>query len=961
MTLSLFFAPRRSNRSRLDFTSLHRASLPIRLRLRALVFVIGAMLAGAALRADMRITDARCEYAAAPLGIDVPQPRLSWRLSDEARGQRQTAYQVLVARSLDTLAADRGDLWDSGRVESSETTHVRYAGAALASSRQVFWKVRAWERNGTPTAWSEPASWTMGVLDPTEWRARWIAAPWSSESVLLRHEFKVAPGLRRAVLHVSGLGHYEATLNGAKVGDDLFTPGWTYYDATVLYDTYDVTVQLQAGANALGLTLGNGMYHVVRRNRFAKFTGSFGPLRAIVQLELDYGDHRETVTSSDAWRVHRGGITYNSIYGGEDFDARLQPTGWDRAGFDAGRWARAVDVVRPSGVLRGHSHASEPLRVIETRPAVALRPLAPGVLVCDFGQNASFVPRLQVAGPAGATVRLTPGEVLQDNGSIDRATMGGAHRGASWWQYTKATDGLESWTPKFFYTGSRYLYVELFPPDAEPGSRAPDAALPVGTSRYTPAQPGPERLPEIVKLEQLIVHAAAAPVGRFATSNPLLNRIHELVRWAQRSNMVSILTDCPHREKLGWIEQYHLNGPSLRYEFDAARIYSKAMCDLAAGQTAEGLVPNITPEYTRFEGSFRAATEWGAAFIQIPWQQYLFTGDASLLQTYYPAMQRYFAWLETRAHDDIISDGLGDWYDYAPNTGKRANLTPSPITATAYFHEDARLLARIAERLGLTADAQRYAARAEQIRRAYVTRFRREADGLYGTASQASLALPLALELAEPADREPLLAALIADIEQRGYPTAGAIGFRSVLRALAEAGRSDVVYRLINRDDQPGYGYQLRHGLTALAESWHATREASHNHFILGPIIEWFYQDLAGIAADPDQPGFANTIIRPQPVGDLTWVDASYESPHGRIAVRWEREGETFRLAVTIPCNTTATVFVPARDDAHVEASGQLAEQSRDVTLLRRESDRAVYFIGSGEYRFTSHWNPTTP
>jgi len=882
--------------------------------------------------AALTVTTLKCEYAADPLGIDVPQPRLSWQVASSERGQKQTAWQVLVASSREALAADRGELWDSGLVSGDQTTLITYAGEPLASTQRVFWKVRSWDRDGQPSAWSEAATWTMGLLQPSDWKARWITSSYPAETLLLRHEFTVRPGLRRALVHVTGLGQYELFCNGMKAGDDLLTPGWTNYRNMVLYDTRDVTASLRAGSNAVGLALGNGMYHVERRDgRFAKFVGSFGKQRAILQLRLEYADGTtEIIGTDDRWRTHAGPITFSSIFGGEDYDARLLPSGWNQPGGGDSSWVPAVISLDPVEVLHGQTHASEPLRVIETRQPVSMRTLATGAVLYDFGQNASFMPRLRVTGPAGSTVRLTPGEVVKEDGTIERGTMGGAHRGSAWWQYTKATAGEETWFPQFYYLGSRYIHAELLP--AGPGERAS----------------------AIAALEMAIVHATAEPLGEFATSNPLLNRIRDLVRWAQRSNMVSVLTDCPHREKLGWIEQYHLNGPSIRYEFDVTRIYRKGMNDMAAAQTAEGLVPNIAPEYTQFKGAFRDAAEWGAAFVLVPWQQYEFTGDPELLRTHYPAMQRYFSYLETQAKADVLSNGLGDWYDYALGTGKRANLTPAPITATAFYYEDARRLAATAALLGKTDDAAHYTARADAIRLAYVKEFRRT-DGLYGTASQASLAIPLALGLVEPADRDTVLAALVADVEAKGYASAGDIGFRSLLLALAQAGRSDVIYKLINQDEKPGYGYQLKQGATALTESWHAALGASHNHFMLGQVIEWFYADLVGIAPDPTAPGFKHVIIRPQPVGDLTWVEGSYRSVHGPIRVRWDRPVGKFKMQVTIPANTTATVHVPAVDGEPVWESGQLAAHSAGVRHLGRVGGCEVYAIESGHYEFSSN------
>jgi len=903
---------------------------------RAMFRVVSAMAFFAActaggLEAAYSVTSLKTEYSVNPTAIDVAQPRLQWRVESDERGQRQTAWQILVASSREFLAQDRGDLWDSGKVAGDQTTFIRYAGKKLTSSQTVFWKVRSWDRDGKPSAWSEPASWTMGLLDQADWKGVWIAAPTTSEALLLRREFTVKPGLRRAIAHVSGVGIYELGFNGAKAGEDLLAPGWTNFDATILYRTEDVTSLLQEGANAATLELGNGMYHVVRRNRFSKFTGSFGPLRAILHLQLEYADGSvEFVGTDENWRTHPGGVTFNSIYGGEDYDPRLEPQGWRRAGFDDSAWARAVPVNRPAFVLKGHSRDSEPLRIIETREPVSVRELSPGVVLYDFGQNTSFMPRIRVTGPAGSIIRMTPGEVVKEDGTIERGTMGGAHRGSAWWQYTKATDDEETWFPKFYYVGSRYLYTEL-----------------------VPAKEGGEH-PKLESVQMEIVHAEAEPLGEFATSNPLMNRIRDLVRWAQRSNMVSVLTDCPHREKLGWIEQFHLNGPSIRYEFDTARIFTKAMWDMAEAQTDEGLIPNIAPEYTQFKNAFRNAAEWGAAFILVPWQQYQFTGDIELLRSHYERMKRYFAFLENRTRDGLLHDGLGDWYDLDINKKGRAGLTPAPITATAFYYHDAVMLSRIATLLGKSDDAAAYAAKARDIHARYQKEFYNAESGTYATNTQASNSLALGLGIAEPDARNRVIAAIVKDVEERGYATAGDIGFRYLLRSLADAGRSDVVYALINQDEKPGYGYQIKQDATALPESWNASLGASHNHFMLGQVIEWFYHDLAGIRPVDTAPGFKEFVIAPQIVGDLTWVEASYHSIHGKIASRWERvaPGAPVKLKVTVPTNTTATVYLPAKDAAAVTEGGRALAQAKGVKLLRMENGCAVLAVESGSYVF---------
>jgi len=896
--------------------------------------------------------DLTCEFDCNPTGIDVANPRLSWKLAGSERGQRQTAYRIQVF-SRSNLVSNTPqltpDLWDSGKVASDKTQLIPYAGKPLVSSQQVFWSVQVWNESGSPSQPTDFQTWTMGLLKPEDWEAKWICAPATSESLLVRKEFVVKPGLKRAVVHVTGLGQYEMSLNGAKVGKDVLAPGWTDYNDTILYDTRDITTQLHGGTNAVGLTLGNGMYNVVRRNRFAKFTGSFGPLRAICQIELEYAEgSKELVVTDESWRVHPGAITYNSIYGGEDFDARLYPVGWNSPRFDDSAWANAVAVVRPAGKLRGHSGATEPIRVIETRDVMEVQQLATNVFVYDFGQNASYMPRLNISGPAGSSVRLIPAEIVNNDGSIQRSTMGSTNRGISWWQYTKATHKTEEWFPQFYYVGCRYMQAELIPPNL------PSPRLSTTLSQSDGVR---GRLPHIESLEGDIVHSIAKPVGEFECSNPLLNRIRALVRWAQRANMVSVLTDCPHREKLGWLEQYHLNGPAIRYEFDMARMFTKGMNDMTDAQTSEGLIPNIAPEYVQFDGAFRAAAEWGAAFIVVPWQQYLFEGDVDLLRKHYPAMKRYFAWLESRATNDILSDGLGDWYDLGPKKLSRAELTPPPVTATAFYFHDAQILSKIAAVLDCAEESKSFAAKAEQIRANYNREFFHPETGGYATGSQCANALPLVFGIVPPEHRAAVLASLVKDLEAHdGQMTAGDIGFRFLLQALAQNGRSDLIYRMINQDEKPGYGYMLKMGATALTESWDVKKTASHDHFMLGHITEWFYKDLAGIDCDPTGPGFKKIIIRPQPVGDLTWVRASYDSAHGKIVSNWQREAGRFSLEVLIPPNTKATVYVPAKTANTVTESTQRDAQTPGVRLLREADGYAVFAVDSGHYEFAAEF-----
>lgn len=873
--------------------------------------------------------DLLCEYAATPLGVDSDQPMLFWRIESLERGQYQTAYQVLVASSQELIEQGQGDLWDSGRQVSGQTVHIPYTGKELKTSQRVFWKVRFWDQKDQPSAWSQIASWTMGVVQREDWQGKWIVAPWSSESVLLRREFDAKSGLKRALLHISGLGQHEISINGVGASNHLMAPGWSKYDRTCLYETLDVSSLVHPGENAIGVVLGNGMYHTERRQRFSKFQGTHGPLRLFAQLELNYEDGSQTVIPTDQrWEVSSGPVIYNDIFGGEDYDARLAESGWDKPGFDRDSWTPAVELVRPRGTLRGFSSSAPPMKAIETISSRSTTSLSETREVIDFGQNASFMPRVTVSGPAGSTVRLTHAEVVHEDGNINRRTCGG-NRGPAYWQYTKSTNEPETWFPKFFYAGCRYMQVDRLPAKVDGD------------------------LPKLDECEAVVVHSASEPIGEFETSNPLINRIRDLVRWAQRSNMVSVLTDCPHREKLGWLEQYHLNGPAIRYEFDVNRIFVKSMRDMADSQLGNGLVPNIAPEYVEFPGTFRAAAEWGSAIILVPWQQYQFTGDTRLLREYYPQMQKYFDYLGSKSTNHIVSEGLGDWYDLGPaERPGHAQLTPPPVTATAFYFYDATVLSRIAEVLGFESDAKGYRQMADRIRAAWLREFR-NADGTHATNSQCSNAMALEMGLAEQADRDNVLAALVEDIHNNSNATtAGDVGHRFVLQALANNGHSELIYKMINQDERPGYGYQLKQGATSLTEAWDANHKASHNHFMLGHITEWFYRHLVGIQPDLSAPGFKNIVIAPSPVGELDWARGSYDSIHGPIRVRWDRNQNDFTLQVSIPANTTATVYLPSAANAEISENGVPLDQSSGVKLVERDSDTATLKVESGEFTF---------
>lgn len=867
------------------------------------------------------------------MGVDSAQPCLSWHVPESAQGG-QRAHQVCVAKSGQALL-DAPDLWDSGKVVSDQSQFIAYRGKPLAAAQGVFWRVRLWDAADRATEWSHIASWTMGLLAEEDWRpALWITAKQAcldpndsanpdgvagrkaqpigidcarfkeadllrqhvpAASIQLRKAFAVKPNLARAILFSTGLAHYEATIDGRPIADRLLSPGWTNYRKTVQYDTTDVTSHLQsAGDHRIDLLLGNGMYNVYyARDRYVKFVNTFGAQKAIALLWLEYGDGTiEKVATDTSWQACTSPMTYSNVYGGEDYDQRLE---------SQLQWQPSIPASPPGGRIQGASASGPQIQPIETLTPITVTQHSPVTMIFDLGQNASVMPSIVASGPAGSSVRIIPSELLGRDGVVDRASCVQDKGGPAYWKYTFDGRSAERLFPKFFYQGARYLQVE-----------------------FEPASPG-GKLPVIDELRGIVVHAAAEPAGAFKCSNALFNRIYSLVRWAQRSNMMHVMTDCPQREKLGWLEQLHLNGPSLRYNFRLDRFYRKVIGDMSDAQEASGLVPNIAPEFFSAEaklglGAFRCSIEWGSSFILAAWQQYLFHADTDVLLRHYDAMVRYFDFLTGMAKDDLIGKGLGDWYDLGPKPPWGSQLTPPAFTGSAIYMEDARTLAKIARMQGRQADAARFESLAQRTRSAINAQFHDEKTSLYTRGfpfpqgSQCATAMSLALHIAPEASRPALIAALVADIRaNHNGLTAGDVGYRYVLRALADAGRSDVIFDMNTNPNRPGYAMQLARGATSLTEKWDASVGSfgSQNHFMLGQINEWFFHDLAGIQPDPEQPGFKHILFRPQPCGDVTSVDASYAGPYGPITIAWQNSPKGFTATITVPANSTAEAFIP--------------------------------------------------
>lgn len=704
-----------------------------------------------------------------------------------------------------------------------------------------------------------------------------------------RRQFDVTGKVRSAKARVCGLGHFDLFMNGKKVGNHFLDPGWTCYDKEALYVDFDVTSLLKKGQNTIDVMLGSGFY-TIPCERYFKLLCSYGQPKLWMELYVDYadGNHLFIPTDCDNWQVCESPITFSSIYGGETYDAcKAENLQWQRP------------LPAPTDIQLKPQDGTELVVRCEVPEKMHFQNEA-GQWIYDLGQNFSGIVRLSVCGERGREVSLWPAELLNQQKDVHQGPTGTPYH----WDYILRGDKkAEEWQPQFTYFGLRYVRVE--------------GAVPEGEAN-------PEGLPVIKELTGLHTCTSAAETGSFSCGDTLFCQIHELIDWAIRSNLQSVMTDCPHREKLGWQEQNHLMQYSVQYRYDMLHLYRKILCDLENSQLENGCIPTIAPMYVEFCCGFEDTPEWGSSFIICPWYAYLWYGDRSLIEQHYPAMKRYIEYLGSRADDNIVAYGLGDWFDIGPGAPGYSQLTSNGLTATAIYYYDVSLMARMAELLNQNEDAEKYRQLAVEIRQSYNTHFYHADGGYYDRNSQCANAVSLYMDLVEDSEREKVLESLIADIRDRGYSlTAGDVGYRFVLQALQDAGRSDVIYKMNSRTDVPGYGWQIVHGATCLTESWQAYDNVSNNHLMLGHLMEWLYGGLCGIRQTEESVAFRHLLIAPQIIPEIGYADGTLDTPQGKVESHWKLADGELRLKVVVPQGSDALISLPEYGFSKQVASGK--------------------------------------
>lgn len=906
-----------------------------------LIFTTGTLLASQS--SSFGIYDLSCEQRVNPVGVSKPNPRFSWKISSSRRGFTQKAYQILIADSEELLKNREGNIWDSGRQKSSNSLLNPSVGAKLSSSTRYFWCVKVWGDNNE-SVWSSCGEFVTGVLDAHVWDgAEWIALERDSEEKTLRPgvhqplvqstigdrmigDYKL-PIFRKklsledkeivsAVVNISGLGHFDLFIDGDKVGDNFLDPGWSAYDKSALYVTFDVTSKIEKGS-LLGVMLGNGFYNIPRE-RYYKELASYGAPKVKMVLEIVYRDgSRERVVTDESWRVAKGPVGYSSIYGGEDYDASTGLCNWAQRGFDDSLWMSAV-VVDSDVLLR--SQESDPLYIRDRLPVVRKYQNGRGNWIFDFGQNMSGVVSLKTKGERAAELKITPGELLNSDSTVNQDATGAPY----FWSYRLSGEGEEQWHPQFTYYGFRYIEVE-------------------GVD-----------LVEELDFEALHTTNSAPEVGSFSCSNQMFNKSYELIDWSIRSNLASVITDCPHREKLGWLEVAHLMQYSMQYRYQLSSLYRKVMGDISESQTESGVVPTIVPEYVRFEGGFEDSPEWGSSGVIVPWYIYKWYGDSSLMVDYYDNMKRYVDYLSTRAKDYIVSYGLGDWFDIGPNTPGYAQLTSKGVTATAMYYYNSTIMSKVAALCGKDDDKIYYEELAAKVKEAYNREFYNEQSFNYDRNSQTANAISLYFGLVESQNVEKVYDALLDGLEKCGYAlTAGDIGYRYLLRVLEDHGDSEVIYKMNRRYDVPGYGWQLAYGATSLTESWQCYGFVSNNHCMLGHLMEWFFSGLGGIGQQDSSIAFKKVKVMPQMVEGVSSASTSYDSPYGEVSCDWQKSNGSCRVKVSIPANAEGVVYLPTSDISNVVEGGRAIEDVEECSISDLHQEGYVILnVLSGDYIF---------
>ena len=895
----------------------------------------------------LKVVNLTCEYMQNPLGIDVRNPMLGWQLQSDERGTSQSAYEIWVATDSSQLNTGKGLVWKSGKVRSSENANLVYAGKGLRPFTRYYWKVRAYDGEGAVSAWSETAWWETALLAAEDWKAEWIydgsVAPEEeadfykdNPAPMFRKVFEVKDDVKSARLYIAGLGYYEASLNGERVGDHWLDPGWTNYAKEILYSTYDVTYQLKKGDNCIGVLLGNGFYNPIPMPIFRNLREylTIGQPCLKAQLRIVYRNGKtETIVSDTDWKYAESPIRRNNVYLGEHYDARKEKQGWNTSAYQEKpeEWKDAVLVqTPPEGNLI--AQLQPPVRVREIIRPQRMTETRPGEFVFDMGQNFAGVVRIKVKGERGTQIKIRYGEDVYSDGSLNIMTsVAGQHKtvwNADWkkpgapptaWQedsYTLKGEGEEIWTPRFTFHGFRYIEITGWPGQ-----------------------------PDLESVEGLRLSADLQQSGTFSCSDPMLSRLHQVLDYTFLSNVFSVESDCPAREKFGYGGDIVGVSRTFCYFYNMHNFYQKAIRDFANDQRPSGGFPETAPYNGIADqglGDGSGPIGWQLAFAFLQKQLYMYYGDIRIVRQFYPQLKKQVDFLRAQAKDYLI--------DRCINDHESLDERIPALFATAHFYHHALLITEFARLLNYADDEKLYADLALHIKEAFIRNFV-SADGQIGNGTPAEQAFGLYYGLVPEDKKEAVGEKLIVSIAERDYHvTSGIFGVPAVLTVLGEMGREDIAWRMVTQKDFPGWGHMLNSGATTLWETWkYSDNVYSQNHPMFGSVGEWLYQSVGGIQAMA--PGFKEFQVKPFLTKELEWMNCRYKSVYGEIRSEWTLDNGCYILRITVPVNTQAKVYLPAQAGQITEGNVSLRE-AKGIRVVDEKSNSTCVEVPSGVYSF---------
>jgi alpha-L-rhamnosidase len=894
---------------------------------------------------NVRLQNLRCELLTNPEGIDTPLPRLSWEIAGSERNIEQTAYQVLVASSKEKLASDEGDFWDSGKINSNQSIHVVYAGIPLISNNKCFWKVKIWTNKGE-SSWGEPAFWSVGLLHTSDWKAKWIgldkAFPWDSivmhsrlSARYFRKEFDTKKEIKRAVVYISGLGLYELYINGKRIGEQVLSPSPTDYEKTVKYNTFDITENIRQGRNVIGTILGNGRYFNMRQKFKPQKVKVFGFPKILLQLEIEYTNGtRQSIISDNTWKVTPDGpIRSNNEWDGEEYDATKELIGWNNVGFNDTPWLKAELVKEPGGILT--AQMNENMKVMETLKPVSMKKLRGDTFIMDMGQNMVGWVKLRAKGEKGKRICMRFAETLREDSGLYLKNLRSAEVTDI---YTMKGDTLETWEPRFVYHGFRFVEIVGYP----------------GT-------------PTVKDFEGKVVYDDMSTTGSFESSDKTLNQLFQNAYWGIRGNYKGMPVDCPQRdERQPWLGDRAIGSLGESFIFDNARFYAKWLDDIEQSQKPDGQLPDMSPPY--YMTYYSDNMTWPGTYLLVADMLYEQFGDIQPIVKHYDSMKKWMAYMRSKYMNNFIvtRDKYGDWC--VPPESKElihskdsTRITDGQLIATAYYFKLLLLMQRFADLLGKPADAKEYVELSLKIKDAFNAKFFNIKTLQYGNNTVTANLLPLYFGMVPDSAKEQVFNNIKEKIvrELHVHISTGVIGTQWLMRGLSENDRPDIAYQIATNRDYPGWGYMIENGATTIWELWNGNTADpamnSHNHvMLLGDLITWFYENLAGIRTNPEYPAFKQIILKPSLIDELNFVKASYHSVHGMIKSEWKKQVDLFTWKITIPGNTKAVLYIPANSENDITENGKDVLKSEDIKFLRMEEKQAVFEIGSGNYTFVS-------